>query len=521
MAVTGRLLRIMMRPLKMRSLRFRLRSPERSALGAAFIAACLIGCLFGCLIGCIPKYDQDYLLLKSEQEKILIKENTPARCIDGIDNDRDGFTDCEDSECSLLPVCGSVKVENTLSQCMDGIDNDGDTAIDCEDTGCKSFEHCLPEAVCNDGKDNDRDGKIDCLDEDCALNLACLKKVENTEALCRDKIDNDGDGAVDCEDSDCQAFDFCLKPKENTEALCKDKLDNDADGKTDCDDPDCQAFAFCLVPNENTEALCKDKLDNDADGKIDCDDTECQSFAFCLSAKENTLALCTDHIDNDGDNLVDCADPDCASIVSCSPNVVVTKVTNSAPDKDLGGAITDVAPKWKWYLGDGGNDAAIASPSATIGASWGGIYMATGTTGATRDTIDLGQFFLKKVKFSLKTTCAEDNLNLKTQWKSPNPADQAGSAYNATLSITRAKTNVADKPADGQWHDYAVDYTNLVVNKYNASRLVLPFSVWCVDKAGGVSLDVKDLRFEGQSDVTCIQITGDPKYGASTFCDVQ
>ena len=64
-----------------------------------------------CLAGCLPRYEQDYQLLKSEQEKIVIQENTPARCIDGIDNDRNGFTDCEDSKCSILPVCSSVKVE--------------------------------------------------------------------------------------------------------------------------------------------------------------------------------------------------------------------------------------------------------------------------------------------------------------------------------------------------------------------------------------------------------------------------
>jgi hypothetical protein len=437
------------------------------------------------IMGCLPKYEQDYQLLEYQNEKIIVQENTPARCIDGVDNDRDSFTDCEDSECALLPVCGSVKVENTLSQCMDGIDNDADTTIDCTDTGCKSFEHCLPEAICNDSKDNDRDGKVDCLDEDCALNAACLKKQENTEILCKDKIDNDGDGNIDCLD------------------------------------PECQSFAFCLIPKENTQILCQDKIDNDADGKIDCDDTECQSFAFCLSPKENTLAMCTDKVDNDGDLLVDCSDPDCASIVSCSPNVVVTKVTNSTPDKDLGGAMSVISSKWKWFIGDAGNDSPIAASSATLGGSWGGIYLATGTTGATRDTFDLGNYFLKKLKFSLKTTCVEDNLDIKTQWKSPNPADQAGNAYNATLPISRIKANKADIVGDGQWHDYAVDYTNLVVNKYNASRLVLPFSAWCVDKAGGVSIEVKDIRFEGQSDVTCIQVSGDPNFSSSIFCDVK
>ena len=33
------------------------------------------------------------------------KENTPARCSDRQDNDRDGFTDCADQDCAKLAVC--------------------------------------------------------------------------------------------------------------------------------------------------------------------------------------------------------------------------------------------------------------------------------------------------------------------------------------------------------------------------------------------------------------------------------
>jgi len=33
------------------------------------------------------------------------KENTPAQCQDGADNDGDGYTDCKDQDCKSLPIC--------------------------------------------------------------------------------------------------------------------------------------------------------------------------------------------------------------------------------------------------------------------------------------------------------------------------------------------------------------------------------------------------------------------------------
>ncbi|HHT9127081.1 MAG TPA: hypothetical protein ACFYD6_14890, partial [Candidatus Brocadiia bacterium] len=74
-------------------------------------------------------------------------------CDDGIDNDEDGLTDCEDPECSGQ-ACEEV--------CDDGMDNDGDSFVDCADTDCPP----CPED-CDDGLDNDRDELVDCDDPDC------------------------------------------------------------------------------------------------------------------------------------------------------------------------------------------------------------------------------------------------------------------------------------------------------------------------------------------------------------------
>ena len=63
-------------------------------------------------------------------------DSTPNEiCNDGIDNDGDGFTDCDDFDCDSDPNCNN-------EICDDGIDNDGDGFTDCEDFDCNSFSGC-------------------------------------------------------------------------------------------------------------------------------------------------------------------------------------------------------------------------------------------------------------------------------------------------------------------------------------------------------------------------------------------
>jgi len=109
-------------------------------------------------------------------------------CFDGIDNDGDGFIDCDTAS-------------DESQNCFDGIDNDGDGFIDCEDFDCDTA--CDESQNCFDGIDNDGDGFIDCEDFDC--DTACDESQN-----CFDGIDNDGDGFIDCEDFDCDGYPDCL-----------------------------------------------------------------------------------------------------------------------------------------------------------------------------------------------------------------------------------------------------------------------------------------------------------------------
>ena len=57
------------------------------------------------------------------------KEDNTEICDNGIDDDNDGFTDCEDANCFE-------------SNCADKMNNDGDGFTDCNDPDCDGDPNC-------------------------------------------------------------------------------------------------------------------------------------------------------------------------------------------------------------------------------------------------------------------------------------------------------------------------------------------------------------------------------------------
>lgn len=98
------------------------------------------------------------------------------------------------------PYCLSIGIPGE-SVCNDGLDNDGDGYTDCDDSQCDMIGGCpmSTEADCGDGFDNDQDGKIDCQDSNCgaaSYNGIYLEKLNcefPKELSCNDGVDNDGD----------------------------------------------------------------------------------------------------------------------------------------------------------------------------------------------------------------------------------------------------------------------------------------------------------------------------------------
>ncbi|NMC69339.1 MAG: hypothetical protein GYA57_04625 [Myxococcales bacterium] len=248
-------------------------------------------------------------------------------CNNGIDDDRDGITDCFDPDCVGLPACiggGETDCDNSLDDdhdgvadcddpdcfydlacaasaerdCADGLDDDGDGLTDCEDRDCASSPACR-ELDCANGVDDDGDGSTDCGDPDCAALPECGARVERD---CANGVDDDGDGSTDCGDADCALAPACH------ELNCENGLDDERDGLTDCGDPDCARDPACLP-----EADCANGADDDGDGFTDCEDPDCASDAACRPEAD-----CANGVDDDGDTLVDCDDSDCAIDPACA-----------------------------------------------------------------------------------------------------------------------------------------------------------------------------------------------------------
>lgn len=65
-----------------------------------------------------------------------------TRCSDGLDDDGDGETDCDDLDCDGIDGCFRPPDTET-GLCFDGVDNDLDSHTDCGDTDCHGESGCL------------------------------------------------------------------------------------------------------------------------------------------------------------------------------------------------------------------------------------------------------------------------------------------------------------------------------------------------------------------------------------------
>jgi len=65
-------------------------------------------------------------------------------CTDGIDNNVNGLTDCEDRDClDIVCECGLAEFRCEEGNCGDGVDNNEDGVADCEDPRCADDALCL------------------------------------------------------------------------------------------------------------------------------------------------------------------------------------------------------------------------------------------------------------------------------------------------------------------------------------------------------------------------------------------
>jgi len=280
-------------------------------------------------------------------------------CENNVDDDQDGDTDCDDSDCSLHPSCQpdacTAAVQISCGDQVSGDTRNGVTRFEeysclrqsTEDGPEVAYELNIPAgthvtANMSHGGNADLDlfllpasgGSCDpdaCIDASLnysdpetlefdvpaggaylvvdtyqnatsfELSVACAAPDE----VCDNTVDDDLDGDTDCDDADCADDPACQVPDED----CTNGVDDDLDGDTDCDDADCVNDPACQVPDED----CGNGVDDDLDGDTDCADSDCADDPACQAAVED----CSNQRDDDGDGKADCGDPDCADDPAC------------------------------------------------------------------------------------------------------------------------------------------------------------------------------------------------------------
>ncbi|MBK9001510.1 MAG: hypothetical protein IPM35_37800 [Myxococcales bacterium] len=134
-----------------------------------------------------------------------------------------------------------------VEACANGVDDDKNGKTDCQDPDCFAGCGCALNEDCTNGKDDDCDGLADCKDLGCGADPCCSGAVPKAES-CAGGKDDDCDGKIDCADPDCAA-DACCGDASTAPEACANGKDDDCDGKTDCADPDCASSACgCIQP---------------------------------------------------------------------------------------------------------------------------------------------------------------------------------------------------------------------------------------------------------------------------------
>lgn len=355
-------------------------------------------------------------------------QSEESNCSDGIDEDCDYRTDCEDDECQGVPPCDGTSGE---TDCGDGLDNDGDGSTDCADDDCTGSPECTGAEDCANGVDDDADGDIDCADPDCDTDPTCMGGVESD---CGNGTDDDGDGMIDCDDSDCpvgvdtdgDGFGNCNGDCDDTDAninpgapdLCN-TVDDDCDPATPdgnseawigttcgTNEGECQegvlecaaGVQLCVGEQTPTAEMCESGFDEDCDTFTDCQDPDCSGNPACGSSE----VACSDGQDNDVDGLIDCDDPDCNNVDSDGDTYYLC--TNDCNDFDANvhpgamdlcnGVDDDCDPTTDENITDPsiGNVCGVGTPPCAYGstACTGGNLNCVGGTGPGTEICDTG-----------------------------------------------------------------------------------------------------------------------------------
>jgi len=288
----------------------------------------------------------------SEKKLEIYGLSIEKNCDDGIDNDGDGKTDCDDTaDCSTADnCCVGSDCGDPETNCTDKVDNDNDGAVDCADADCNDDPACNEPKCGNEeldvgeGCDGENFGSQTCANHGFTGGyltcISCHVYIGNcsndVEPICGNGIQEDGE---QCDRSDfngqtciSRGFDSgslvctsaCRISTANCQydgAECGDGICEDDEEETcpaDCEsDPVCgngimESGEGCDGNDFNGRTCAFYNYDS---GSLDCRSTCTIDAAGCYNSSnpEN----CSNGADDDGDGFIDCDDVACWGDYSC------------------------------------------------------------------------------------------------------------------------------------------------------------------------------------------------------------
>ena len=170
--------------------------------------------------------------------------NCPEICDDGIDNNGNGLTDCDDPQCSAaVKVPGGCTDWNDLFLVV-RLDPEEIRQTCVLDSACFDDAYCVASCVENN------------TDLSSGLSSDCATCVGGLAACAYDKCLDACDDLASLECDACLEEQGCIEDYEDCfgellcdfEYPCDDGIDNDGNGLTDCDDPACFQDPVCILP---------------------------------------------------------------------------------------------------------------------------------------------------------------------------------------------------------------------------------------------------------------------------------
>ncbi|MEK6950617.1 MAG: LamG domain-containing protein [Nanoarchaeota archaeon] len=274
-------------------------------------------------------------------------------CSNSADDDNDGATDCNDSDCNGNAACPASSAEI----CDDSTDNDNDDLTDCADTvDCSSAGNCQEAETCNpqdpDCTNTDCFSNPSCQNEDCATGA---KRVAWSYTLPADQELLDAGNApanVDCcKPDECATASACqginsldagnLCDADRNWHQCTTALEGTrgSDGSYECDNQKwevvCQeATKYKLRstgdPANDYEEICDGTVWRDCDSLDDNKLYDPNIKLKCSNTKKITVTeyLCNNNVDDDNDGATD--RDDCISTDNCDCGGTMTYILNTS-----------------------------------------------------------------------------------------------------------------------------------------------------------------------------------------------